>query len=197
MFKLIYSFAFSQLPNYHTAISASSALIALCFSIYVYYETRTLLKPTERPILSMPEVNVKKNEEGNKVKWNIRFVCQNIGKNPANNLRIRIAFCQKGNEQSLKQVKDITSANRVDPGIKVIFPSTISQNYKREDGKNVIERVEAYLYVLVTYDDAYTNKHFDDEYYLQYTSGKSTISHTTTQVKMLLKPYVQMLFSDL
>lgn len=186
----------NQINNWPAIFSAISAFLALCFSIVVYYQTRQLLGPTERPVICISRlpVNYKINEEEKKVLWILNFIYKNIGKNPASNLRIRVAFCKEGNEQSLKQYVDVSSANRIDPNQEFSIVHAISQGLQIDGDKKIISHSQCYFYVLVTYQDTWTKKDYDDPYYLIYKSGESSAGHATEQDKIKIEPYVNALY---
>jgi hypothetical protein len=74
-------------------ISAASAFIAVSFSILVYYQTRKLVLPTERPFISIDEMNFEDvtNPKADSVAWHkITFLFRNRGKHPADNISITL-----------------------------------------------------------------------------------------------------------
>jgi hypothetical protein len=175
-------------------ISAISALVAIGFSIFVYVQTRKLLAPTERPVISIFETQGQDQSTSvpSRTTGILLFGFKNIGKHPAKNLRLRIGAVTKKNPESFQIDTDVSIANRLD--VENIFSWRESYNLpiKMEGKKPSSRDKEIFIYLLLTYEDAYQpKKTYYDEFWLSYTPGHFSIDHATIEEKSTLEPYVK------
>lgn len=178
-------------------ISAISALLAFCFSIYVYTQTRNLLKPTERPVISLYEQKSQGEFIDNppRVKTNLLFLFKNIGKHPVKNLRLRIGVSPKNNPEMFRNVVDVSVANRIDAEGIFNWNQQLEQTVKLEGKEDRLEETELYIYLLLTYEDAFRlGKNYYDDFWLSYTTGRAAAGHATVQEKLALEPYVTSIY---
>jgi len=169
---------------------------SLFFIAVMYFQTSTILGRSERPIMSIPDIIVTKkiNDEEKKFNFMVKILFKNIGKVPAKNFRMRFATCNVGDEKSLKMGKEVSLVNRIDPGFTINTEIIVSQEFKIVDEEKLTKPNETYFYILLNYDDDFTNKHFGEEYYLRYINGKSGVSPGEIEDKKKLEPFVQKLF---
>jgi len=188
-----------ELKELPTIISAASALLAFCFSIYVYTQTRRLLQPTERPIISLYEQKSKGEFIDNppRVKTNLMFLFKNIGKHPAKDLQLRIGVSPKKNPEMFRKVIDVSVANRIDVEGIFNWNQSLEQMVKLEGKEARLEEIELYIYLLLTYEDAFRpGKNYYDEFWLSYITGRAAAGHATMQEKLALEPYVKKIYGE-
>lgn len=188
------------LNEYSPFISALSVLLALIFSIFVYCRTRQLLKPKERPIISLNENTAKEQFliDPPLVKTDLLFIFKNIGEHPANNLRIRIGITPQRNPEMLKNVVDVSVANRIDTNAVFNWNQKFEQPAKQlKEGVAMVTEIGHFIYIIITYEDyLYPEKKYEDEFWLTYTTGKASAGHATIQEKIVLEPYVNSIYKN-
>ena len=181
------------LKNNSAIISALAALIAIGFSFFVWFHTRKLLKPTERPILSLINAesdDTKISEPERMIGYQIRYKFKNIGKHPAKNLRIRSVLIRKDNLEIVKKETETKIANRIDPDNEFNYrTSTIRLEVKQ--GKAVVNKREMFIYLLLDYDDWYNSKkHQRDELWFCYMEGDLQPILATIEEKEIIESIV-------
>lgn len=179
--------------------SAISALLAFVFSIYVYVRTNRLLKPTERPIMSLFDNKVQGELAQNppRLKTNLLFLFKNIGKHPARNLRMRIGVAPKKSPEAFRNVIDVSVANRIDFDGIFNWNQLIEQPVKLEGQVAQLEELELYIYILLIYEDEYApNKFYRDAFWLTYITGRAGTGHATMQERLAVEPYVKTIYGD-
>lgn len=182
-----------------TMISAAAALLAFIFTIYVYVQTRKVLSPTERPIISLYEQKSQGEFIDNppRVKTSLTFLFKNIGKNPAKNLRLRIGVSPKKNPEIFRHIIDVTVANRIDVDGVFNWNQLLEQILKLKGKVALIDEIELYIYLLLTYEDAFRpGKNYYDEFWLSYITGRAAAGHATVQEKLTLEPYVKAIYGE-
>jgi hypothetical protein len=179
-------------------ISALMAMIAVGNSIYVNYQTRKLLEPTERPVISLHDQRFQSQyfKKPPSAIFSLSFEFKNIGKHPAKNLRTRLNWCPRNqlNEFS-RNFNDLSMANRLDvDGITTFdhafqVPVEIVKVEKKEGV--IVEGTELYIYLFLTYEDEFNlGKSYCDEFWLKYTMGEPKVKHMTLQDELTFKSYV-------
>jgi hypothetical protein len=187
------------------AISAVSALLAFCFSIFVYYQTQKLLEPTERPIISLSEQYFDSGcfKESSESLYVIKFEFKNIGKHPAKNVRMRLGWGRVDQLDDFSSSNDLTMANRLDALGGVI---TLPQAFKVPaqiltlNGQEVCSPLyynEIYIYLIMTYSDELDlQNYYCDEYWLKYVMGEKKAKHSTLSDKNMLEPHVVRIYGN-
>lgn len=182
-----------------STISATSALLALCFLIYFHVQTRKLLSPTERPVISIFETEGQGQSTSDppRVTGILLFNFKNIGKHPAKNLRLRIGVVTKKNPESFRIDTDVSVANRLDVENTFNWRESYSQPIKMEGKIPRLQEKKLFIYLLLTYEDAYQpKKTYHDEFWLSYTPGYFSIDHATFEERSILEPYVKEAFGN-
>ena len=180
-------------------ISTLSALIAILFSIFVWFHTRKLLKPTERPILDLifTATDTKEISEPERmIGYQIIYRFKNIGKHPAKDLRIRSVSLRKDNLEIVGKQSDDKMENRINPGNEF--------NYRKEEirlevrqGEAVINKQEIYIYLFLDCKDSYNPKKIvRDEFLFCYVEGESTPEFATTKDKKAIESKITELYPD-
>lgn len=181
-------------------ISALSALLALVFSIYVWYRADSLMHPTQRPIISLSDVkhHARILEDPPRFIAKIHYMMKNIGKHPAINLRVRLGgTVDPQRPNNFKMIMDTTSANRIDPDGQVGFSHTETQETTKENGNTLGKNNLAFLHVFVTYADAFDpSKKYYDEYWLEYETKDGAPSNASEQEKLILLPFVKKFYGE-
>jgi hypothetical protein len=185
-------------------ISAVSAFAALMLSIFIYNKTRKLLKPKERPIITItPKItkaSFSKNKEKMivKVEMMVEFVFKNVGIHPANNFNFILGAAYKGDLGSFKIHENRNIANRIENEGIYPFWQTIGKEIPVDEKSIELDKMliangeEIYYYALVTYEDFYFPKNkYTDEFWYRFTMGKEAIISLTTLEKKSLEPYVR------
>ena len=178
-------------------ISAASALLAFGFSVFVYATTRKLLRPTERPMISLFENKAQGEFLKNppRVKTGLLFLFKNIGKRPAQNLRVRMGVAPKASPERFRNVTDVSVANRIDVDSVFNWNQTFEQGVELQGDVAQLKEIELYIYILLTYEDCFEpRKKYCDEFWLTYTTGRAAVGQATVQEKMTLEPYVKSIY---
>lgn len=148
---------------------------ALFFSIIIHFQARSLMKRTERPIISLFRMEGKIELST----LHVKLTFKNIGRNPAEGVRISMVAFPKGNLVFTSDIDDSSIGNRIDP--EGTFP------YSRS--VDVLEEKELLLYVLVNHVDIYSRKRDFDYWYLKYTDDH--IGHADGEDVLTTKSYFQ------
>ena len=166
-----------------TLVSATTALIAIIFAVVIHYQTRNLMKRTERPIVSLVETQCKIELST----MHLNLIFKNIGKNPAKDLRIAMAGCPKQKLASLKKLSDILVVNRKDPGTTFTWGVQVGMNERGE-----LEKANFLFYILVAYSDMFDlSKVYRDPWYLEYKVGERELTDMRREDYLALKPYIK------
>jgi len=190
---------------YAPLISALAVLLALIFSIYNYCQTKKLLKPHERPIISITEHAVNatfieapipglKDKPIAHNKFLLKFKFKNIGKHPAENFKILVAFGPMKSCDNMK-VKETSVANRIDYGFEYDYLFDLHA-IEIKDGRQIrLENEEFFIYVLLKYKDAFSTKKkpFCDEYFYTFLPENKSATFATYEQKSKFYPYVEKL----
>ena len=159
-------------------VSATTALIAIIFAVVIHYQTRNLMKRTERPIVSLVETRciIKLST------MHTNLIFKNIGKNCAKDLRIVMAGCPKQKLASLKKLSDILVVNREDPGTTFTWGVEVG----------MVEQVSFLFCILVAYSDMYDlSKVYRDPWYLEYKVGERELVNMRRKDYLDLRPYIK------
>lgn len=177
--------------------SAIFAGIAVIFTLIIHRDTRRLFKRTERPIISpdRPKCKIGLLSGGFQIRVDLRFPFKNIGKNPAQDVRMRMGVCPKQAPQLFKNYADTSMANRIDP--EGVFIWETHMEYPTILGKELQSaKIHFLFYILVTYNDIFDPSiEYHDEFYLEYAPGESTAGHARMEDRLALEPYVKKVYS--
>ena len=116
-------------------ISAASAILTFLFSIYVFFRSRKLLIPLERPIIDISENKCvgSLSDDKNLLQINFLSIFENVGKHPASDIRIRIGMTRAENPMEFRNYVDVTAANEIRPNTKSNWDQRISVPVKVEN----------------------------------------------------------------
>jgi len=176
-------------------ISVIFAGIAVIFSLAIHCQTRKLLKRTERPIISLDMPKCESGLiSGSQIRVDLKFAFHNIGKNPAQGLRMRMGACLKQMPQLFKNYADASMANRIDPQRKFTWETHLE--HPAPSGKELQpEEIHFLLYILVTYKDMFDpGTEYHDEFYLEYTASENTAGDARMENRLSLKPYLEKVY---
>jgi hypothetical protein len=182
-------------------ISAIFAGLALISAIWIYKQTRNILKPHERPVIATTGSECTgeliKDNKTLKINFNLKF--KNVGQNPAENCRLRVWAAPLDDPNKLTKYFDETIANKIYPQTDFAF-NTITINWslpaecipqKDRTLKFPDDRPKVFLYFVIDYDDSFTFKKCPpEELYIVYTLAKRSAGHASTQQKEHFKPYI-------
>jgi hypothetical protein len=134
------------------AVSAAMALLSLLFTIYVYSSTRKLLRPFERPTLSLVDSRVGLGADGN-VGYALKI--KNTGQRPASKIRFQVRAAPEKDLKSVVNLLDREPAHDYQPNGEMelmIWPP------KPFDSTTLMQ-------VIQTYSDGLANKKYEGESY--------------------------------
>jgi len=152
------------------------SVIALGFSIYVFFDTRKRLKPFERPFF---EINEQKRTK--KGELHIRFI--NLGKHPAEDLLVKIGSCRKD------KIEEFEEINRDQLIGKISSNSIFTWNAELDE--------ESYYYLLFKYKDPLCkNKIYMDEFWNSTGINAKLLGFISIEEKEKLEPYVNKVFPE-
>jgi hypothetical protein len=181
------------------AFSAGAAICAVFFSIFIHIKTRSLLKPTERPIISIKRTTAKTKRLLSPVKgisFKLIYTLKNVGKHPSINLRIRTATILKDNLEKIDSKIDKKIVNIFVPDFEFNFTQQITK-ISVEKGKAVLKNYELYTYLLLDYEDLYNpGKRIFDEHWFFYVTGMENLTAITNEEKELIESLITAEFPD-
>jgi len=161
--------------NCSAFISALAALIALGFSIYVFFNTRKRLKPLERPFF---EIKEQKTEKG---KLHIQFI--NLGNHPAEDLLIEIGSCRKDKIKEFKKIGSYPLAGKIPSNTIFTWDAKLDE--------------ESYYYLLFKYKDPHCrNKKYMDEFWRSFGLEAKSLGYMSIKEKEKLEPFVNKVFPE-
>lgn len=149
--------------------------VSSIFSIFIQLEARSLMKRTEKPIISLFRM------EG-KIKLStlhVKLTFKNIGRNPAEGVHISMVVFPKGNPVLSSDINDSSIGNRIDPEGTFTYTRSV----------DVLEEGELLLYVLINHVDIYSRKRDFDYWYLKYADDH--IEHADGDDVLTTKSYFQ------
>ena len=181
-------------------LSALFAGIAVVAAIIIHCQTRNLLRPTERPIIAAikSKCTGKLINDNNALDINFNLKFKNIGKHPAEKLRMRIWIAPIKQPTQLTSIFDETVANRIYPETDFDWNKHIIWKlpfiYSPEEGKtldSLKNRPQVFLYFRLDYYDGFSlMKMRPDELYFAYTLGKVSAGHATIEQKQKFQHYI-------
>lgn len=93
--------------------SAATAFLSLLFTTYVYWSTRKLVKPFERPILALIDGRVGPGVDGN-IGYALKI--RNTGQRPATKIRYQVRAAPETDLKSVSSLLDREPAHDYQPG---------------------------------------------------------------------------------
>ena len=161
-----------------TIFSTLIALLAVAASIVIHFQTRNLIKPTERPVLVITESKStisKGDGKADTLLVDIKF--ENIGKHPACDLKTVIWFTPHTRPYGPEYVNmnQKVFANVVYPGMKFRWLSSLPL----KSSASKISWNNVFLFCIgLNYTDEYTYKKYPSEYlYYVYDAKDNIITH--------------------
>ncbi|MBN2592266.1 MAG: hypothetical protein JXA81_02075 [Sedimentisphaerales bacterium] len=168
-----------------TCLSVLMAMVAVFVSIIIHYQTRRLLVPTERPLIAIIDSETKGSiiNEGDKLQVTLRVMLKNIGKNPAENMRMRVWAAPIGSPDLLQKTRDNTLADTLYPNIQFTWKPTLTVPLKRIEEKLQAERKEIFFYLRMDYVDPFNScKPYTQGFNLTYRIGDGSVGASTKEI---------------
>jgi len=174
--------------------SATTAMIAVIISVWIHIQTRHLLSPTERPILSLRKNKPVHKEipSQNKLQINLQLGFINIGKHPAEGVRFRSCFGHLSDPNKLKLSRnDLECANTVYPDTEYVpweqitaGPAALSEIYN----------LTLFYYCRVDYRDSFNpSETYSQDFYYIYDIDKKKLQHAILEQKQQFQPHIDKL----
>lgn len=165
--------------------SAAGAIAAVVAAIWIHFQTQRLLLPLEKPIVSITDSSCKGelNKETAKLALTVNAVMKNVGKHPAENLRIRVWGAPVDDPNRIKSLQDVTCADPLYSDIPVSLPMRLEVQLQREGDTFKGKKDEVFYYVRTDYHDAFNSKDcYTRGFHLIYKIGSGSLSSATTKV---------------
>ena len=165
-------------------ISAATAMVAVITAIVIHVQTRQLLMPVERPIIAVVNSNCKGvvNEKAGELTLTVGTVLKNMGKHPADKMRIRVWGAKLGEPNNLKLAYDRTCADPLYPDIEVSRPIQLQIKPWGPHDRLEDQRDEIFFYVRTDYWDMFRRAKQDkNEFHLIYKIGDNFVSTATVE----------------
>ncbi len=140
-------------------VSAISALVAGITVIIIHFQSRSLMRRIERPVISLITSKVKPYFKT--VHLFLEF--ENIGRNPAIEMKVHMFGCVKG-EYLIKKIDSVHIVNQKDPGVSFSWDAMA-----KVPGAGLWNFL---FYIGLTYQDIFTNKYYPNELWFIYKAGK-------------------------
>lgn len=178
-------------------VSAIFAAIAVISALLIHRDTRKLLKRTERPIFSLLKPKCTHGLISGQIQVDLNFRFVNIGKNPAQDVRMRIGACLKQMPQLFKNYADTSMANRVDPQVDITWETHVGYPIIPGKKPELVKRIPLLFYILLTYKDVFDpDTEYHDEFYLEYNLGETTAGDARMENRIALKPYLEKVYGQ-
>lgn len=142
-------------------VSAISALVAVITVIIIHFQSRSLMRRIERPVISLDSTNVRTPLHT----MHLELCFKNIGKNPAVNMALLIYGCRKQESQKLEEIGNIYIVNQKDPGASFVWAVDVS--YKK--------KTNFLFYIEMIYGDIFTGKLYYNKLWLMHRKGESDL----------------------
>ena len=176
---------YTRINVYSACISASTAMLAVIVSLFIHWQTRQLLVPTERPIICAIDSkcigNI--NNDANNIEITLNLVIKNIGKHPAENIKITVWGAPLDEPNSLKICRDFILADSFFPDTQATLSNKIAIQLKSFNELKG-QRKKVFLYIKMDYADAFILKQkYTQGFHLSYEIGKGVVSGATLEEK--------------
>lgn len=170
-------------------ISSITAMLAVIISLWIYWQTRQLLTPTERPIFSAVDSKCKGNVNNDTAELEITLntIVKNVGKHPAENMKMRVWGAPLDEPNNLKMCREFTLADPFFPDIQVTLSNRITIKPKSFD-RLKYQKKKVFLYIRMDYNDAFKAKmKYTQGFHLVYEIGKGFINGATLKEKEIFE----------
>jgi hypothetical protein len=170
-------------------ISAASALAAFVFSGFVYWRTRYLSEPKERPTISINRIDTVSGPD-DRGKWgtNILYHFMNTGQHPARNVRMKIGRCTASNVAAFSFEFDQSQASDLFPNEFRINQHTILRGPAHQFpagglvGAAYPDTETHLIYMNVTYLDAFfPRRKKQQEFWFVLNPGADRVQFATVE----------------
>lgn len=144
---------YTKIGVYTTCISALTAMVAVFVSILIHWQTRQLLAPTERPIISAVDSKCAGNinNDTGMLEIILNLVVKNIGKHPAENIKVIVRGATLENPNDLKNYNEFTLVDQFFPDTQATLSNKINIQLKKLKD----QQKKVFLYVRMDYKDAF------------------------------------------
>lgn len=169
-------------------ISAITAMLAVVISLWIHWQTQQLLKPTERPIISIVDSNCKRepNKDTSELEIILNIIVRNVGKHPAGDLRMRVWGTLVEEPNNLKMIYDRSMSDPLFSDIQGILPSPKITCQQSNLGD------EIFFYIRMDYkDEFFQDKGYTQNFHLIYEIGKDHIPLADSNVKEKFESYLK------
>lgn len=166
-------------------ISAITAMLAVIVSFWIHWQTRQLLAPSERPIISTVDSKCTRNvnTDTTELEITLRIIIKNVGKHPAEKIRLRVWGAPVEEPNNLKMTRDVILADPIFPDIQVSFSSKITIQLESFD-RLKDQKKKVFFYVRMDYRDAFLpEKDYTQNFHIMYEIGKGYVSGATLKEK--------------
>jgi hypothetical protein len=170
----------ARLSAITAGLSASAAILAFLFSIYIWHQSAPLRKPIFAP--RKTESTHKEITAENKLLIDLQLQFLNIGKHPAGDVRFRSCFGPLSDPNQLKlSGNDLKCANTIYPDTEynpweplIIEDANLSQ----------IRSSTLFYYCRLDYCDTFDDdKDYDQDFYFIYNIARKKLQHATSEQK--------------
>jgi len=179
---------YTKINVYTTCISVLLAMVAVLVSIFIHWQTRQLLKPIERPIISIIDSDCKRepNEDTAKLNITLNIIVKNVGNHPAGDLRIRVWGTLVEEPNNLKMIYDKSMSDPLFSGIQGVLPSPKITCQRSSLGD------EIFFYIRMDYkDEFFPDKEYTQNFHLIYEIGKDRVPTADLNVKKKFESYLK------
>lgn len=143
-------------------ISAISALVAVITVIIIHFQSRSLMRRIERPVISLDSTNVRVPMLHT---MRLELCFKNIGRNPAIGVSVYMFGCCKEQSLMVEEIDRVHIVNQKDPGISFFW-------YVELNLSDYINPVNFLFYISLIYQDIFTKKHYSNELWLIHKKGE-------------------------
>jgi hypothetical protein len=165
-------------------LSAFAATCSLLFSIYIWYQSDKISKPTRRPILSLRKAIPTHTEIAteNKLQIDLNLQFMNIGRNPAGNLRFRSCYGPISDPNRLRlSENDLKCANIVYPDSEYV---PWEQLTIKAEALSQVYSLTLFYYCRLDYCDTFDNyRDYGQDFYCIYNIARKQLQHATSEQK--------------
>lgn len=181
----------AKIMTWSACASAITALIAIIVACYIHHITYQLLEPLERPIITIIGTECSSEDTKDKgTKINLSIIFRNIGKHPAENLRLREYFALLDKPEKLKKGYDFQAANVWDQGYSRNWTAPLYVPFE-------IQKSQIFIYVKLTYaDHLQPTEEYSRDFFCIYQIEKNHISEANLDTKKRFQPYIDKLIKE-
>lgn len=170
-------------------VSAIAAVLAVLFSHHVWSQSEA----TRKPILMVTDSKCigKLNREDKKLEINLRIILKNVGKYPADNVRLQVWYAPLDKPEKLEKSRDETMANVFYPECIFTWTPTLVLGLSTNGEKFETKKHKMFFYVKLDYNDRFhETRKYTNDIYLVYETGSGSIGSATVEMKKVFQKYL-------